>query len=93
MTIVRLGSPGDSDLQEPDLKYCPRCGQYRAGQLRLCAYCRYDFETPMPGEIISTGPPTPSVRIVPADAPPPPGTWPLGQRTKRWLLLGPIALL
>ena len=47
----------------------------------------------MPGEITSTGPPTPTVRIVPADAPPPPGTWPTGQRTKRWLLLGPIALL
>jgi hypothetical protein len=46
----------------------------------------------MPDETAIAGPPTPSVRIVPSDAPPPPGTEPLG-RNKRWLLLGPISLL
>src|SRR3954469_16905635 len=92
MPTVPLLSPIDQPESGPSLRYCPRCGHHRAGELRLCGYCRFDFETPMPDETAIAGPPTPSVRIVPSDAPPPPGTEPLG-RNKRWLLLGPISLL
>jgi hypothetical protein len=92
MTTELMRSPSDQLATGPDLRYCPRCGHHRVGELRLCAYCRFDFETPIPGATVSTGPPTPSVRIVPSDAPPPPGMGPL-ERNRRWLLLGPIALL
>ena len=92
MTSELTRLPGDEVAQGPDLQYCPQCGHHRAGQLRLCAYCRFDFEAPIPGAAASTEPPTPSVRIVPADAPPPPSTGQL-RRNRRWPLLGPISLL
>jgi rubredoxin len=92
MTTVPILPPSDQLASAPDPQYCPRCGRHRLGALRLCGNCRFDFETPIPDPIATIAPPTPSVRIVPSDAPPPPGLGPLA-RNKRWLLLGPIALL
>lgn len=56
----------------------------------MCAYCRFDLETPSAAEAGTLGPTTPTVRLVPADEPVPISRGPGGGR-KRWLLLGPIA--
>ncbi len=56
----------------------------------MCAYCRFDLETPNPAEPATLGPTTPTVRLVPADEPVAISRGPGGGR-KRWLLLGPIA--
>jgi hypothetical protein len=90
MTTVPEGSPSDQFLLAPDIQYCPRCAHFRTGHLRLCAYCRFDFETPSPVAAADSGPPTPSVRLVPSNEPVAAGIAPW-ERRKRWLLLGPIA--
>jgi hypothetical protein len=92
MTTMYAGSPSYLFAQSLDVQYCPRCSHRRAGQLRLCGYCRFDFETPDPADAAPTGPPTPAVRLVPSDEPLPAGTSSWG-RGKRWLLLGPIAAM
>jgi hypothetical protein len=92
MTTVPAGSPGDYLALGPELQYCPQCAHRRVGLLRLCGYCRFDFEVRSPVEAANPGPPTPSVRLVPSDAPPPAGITAWG-RGKRWLLLGPIAAM
>jgi hypothetical protein len=92
MTTVPAGLPSDYLALGPEHQYCPRCLHRRVGLLRLCGNCRYDFEVPTPAEPAGVGPPTPIVRLVPSDAPPPAGISAWG-RGKRWLLLGPIAAL
>jgi hypothetical protein len=85
-------SPSDHVALGSDTQYCPRCGHHRAGQLRLCGYCRFDLDAPVRAEAASLEPSTPTVRLVPPDEPLASGTGPKGGR-KRWLLLGPIAAL
>jgi hypothetical protein len=92
MTTVPAASPGDYLALGPELQYCPQCNHRRVGLLRLCGYCRFDFEVPSPVATVNAGPPTPSVRLVPSDAPLPAGITAWG-RGKRWLLLGPIAAI
>jgi hypothetical protein len=92
MTTVPAVFLGDHVALGSEPQYCPQCGHRRAGQLRLCGYCRFDFEVPRPAEAASSGPPTPAVRLVLSDEPLPAGTTSWG-RGKRWLLLGPIAAL
>ena len=90
MTTEPLGSPSDLLASESDSQYCTRCGHRRMDQLRMCAYCRFDLDTPSRAEVASLEPSTPTVRRVPSDEPIAIGRGPSGGRT-RWLLLGPIA--
>jgi hypothetical protein len=83
-------SPSDLFEPESDSQYCMRCGHRRMDQLRMCAYCRFDLDTPGPAEAAQLGPTTPTVRLVPSDEPVAITRGPGGGR-KRWLLLGPIA--
>lgn len=92
MTTLDVGSPSDQFALGPDPQYCSRCGHRRMNQMRLCGYCRFDFEAPIPEVERPSGPPTPSVRLVPPDELPEAGAARWG-RSKRWLLLGPIAAM
>jgi hypothetical protein len=92
MTTEFGGTFSDQLALGVDAQYCPRCSHRRVGQLRLCSYCRFDFDVPDPAVAAPTGPPTPSVRLVSPDEPLPVGSAGWG-RSKRWLLLGPISLL
>jgi hypothetical protein len=92
MTTVTPASPSDRPQDGFDVQYCPQCARHRTIALRFCGACQFDFETSSPAARSGSAPPVPTVRAVPvlagsADEPGP------SARGKRWMLLGPIALL
>jgi hypothetical protein len=92
MTTVTPALPSDRRSDGLDVQYCPQCARHRTIQLRFCGACQFDFETSGPAERAGSAPPVPTVRVVP----PPEGTadpTPPSTRVKRWMLLGPIAVL